>query len=274
MSEQSLESAGGALEQDQLRARKYRAPRTVMALILREMSTTYGRSPGGYLWAIVDPVAGLLLMSLVFSLAFQNPPLGNSFPLFYATGYLPFMMFNDIANKMATSINFSRSLLAYPAVTFVDALVARLLLAFLTHMMVAYIIFTVLIFVLGARSQLDLPNVLLGMTCMTALAVGIGTLNCYLMTTFPVWERTWQILTRPLFLISGIFFTYADLPRVAQEVVWYNPLIHAVGITRSGFYAAYKADYVSLTFIFAVAITTMTLGMLLLWRNYRTLLEH
>ncbi|MBN7787210.1 ABC transporter permease [Ponticoccus gilvus] len=274
MSEQSLKSAGGPLEQDRLRARKYRGPRTVMALILREMSTSYGRSPGGYLWAIVDPVAGLLLMSLIFSVAFRNPPLGNSFPLFYATGFLPFMMFNSIANKMATSINFSRNLLAYPAVTFVDALVARLILAFLTHMMVFYIIFSVLIFVLGARSQLDLPNILLGMTCITALAVGIGTLNCYLMTTFPIWERAWQILTRPLFLISGIFFMYGDLPKVAQEVVWYNPLIHAVGLTRSGFYAAYKADYVSLVFIFAVAVTTMTLGMLLLWRNYRTLLEH
>ena len=27
------------------------------------MGTTYGRSPGGYLWAILEPVAGIALLS-------------------------------------------------------------------------------------------------------------------------------------------------------------------------------------------------------------------
>ena len=129
------------LRQDALRARKFRTSRTIAALILREMSTTFGRSPGGYLWAILDPVAGLLLLSFVFSLAFAGPPLGTSFGLFYATGYLPFVMFNEIANKMATSINFSKPLLAYPAVTLLDALIARFSLAILTNIMVGYIIY-------------------------------------------------------------------------------------------------------------------------------------
>jgi hypothetical protein len=47
--------------------------RTITALILREMATTYGRSPGGYLWAVLEPVAGVALLSLVFSLALRNP---------------------------------------------------------------------------------------------------------------------------------------------------------------------------------------------------------
>ena len=273
MSDQPQQPVFVPLEQDNLRARKFRTSRTILALILREMSTTHGRSPGGYLWAIVDPVAGLFLLSLVFSVAFRNPPIGTSFPLFYATGFLPFVMFNDIANKMAVSINFSRSLLAYPAVTFVDALIARFLLTLLTHLMVAYIIFTTLIFVFGARSQIDLPHILLGYSCAASLAIGIGTLNCYLMTAFSVWERTWQILTRPLFIISGIFFIYSDLPKVAQDVLWYNPLIHIVGVMRAGFYASYKSDYVSLLFVFGIAITTFTFGLLLLWRNHRNLLE-
>lgn len=271
-----LTEQGGAkrLRQDALRARSFRTPRTIMALILREMSTTHGRSPGGYLWAIVDPVAGLLVLSAVFALAFASPPLGNSFPLFYASGFLPFMMFNEIANKMATSINFSRPLLAYPAVTFLDALIARFLLALLTHMMVAYIIFTTLIFVLGARAQIDLPYILLGIISTAALGIGIGTLNCFLMTSFAVWERTWQILTRPLFIISGIFFMFGDLPKVAQDILWYNPLIHVIGLMRSGFYAAYKDDYISLLYVWGIAVSTFTFGLLLLWRNHRRLLEN
>ena len=33
--------------------------RTITALILREMATTYGRSPGGYVWAIRGAQLGL-----------------------------------------------------------------------------------------------------------------------------------------------------------------------------------------------------------------------
>ena len=48
--------------------------RTVLALMLREMATTYGRSAGGYLWAILDPVLGIALLSVLFSLALRHPP--------------------------------------------------------------------------------------------------------------------------------------------------------------------------------------------------------
>ena len=33
--------------------RRFATARTIMALILREMSTRYGRTPGGYLWTVV-----------------------------------------------------------------------------------------------------------------------------------------------------------------------------------------------------------------------------
>lgn len=265
---------GGGLVRDGLRARRFRTSRTVVALMLREMATTYGRSPGGYLWAVVEPILGLAVLTFVFSLMLRSPPVGNSFPLFYATGMLPFLMFNSIANKMATAINFSRPLLAYPAVTLVDALAARFILNALTHLMVAYIVFTGLIAIIGARAELDLPAILLAFAMASVLGIGVGTLNCYLMTAFPVWERAWQIATRPLFIISGIFFTYDSLPRMVQDILWYNPLMHVTGAMRAGFYATYRADYVSLPFVLSVAGLTFVMGLLLLWRHHRELLEN
>ncbi|MDZ4136243.1 MAG: ABC transporter permease [Paracoccaceae bacterium] len=257
-----------------LPARNLRTLRTVTALMLREMATSYGRSPGGYLWAILDPVAALALMSVIFAAAFSAPALGISFPLFYATGYLPFMMFNDVANKMATSILFSRPLMAYPAVTFVDALAARFLLNVLTHLMVAYLVFSGILLVFETRAALNLPAILLSLGMTAMLGIGIGTLNCYLMTAFPVWERAWQIATRPLFLISGVFFTYDGLPPMGQDILWYNPLIHVIGMMRHGFYPTYHAPYVSVGFVAAVAMLTGLAGLLLLWRHHRTLLEN
>ncbi|MGR3545779.1 MAG: ABC transporter permease, partial [Roseovarius sp.] len=110
---------------------------TVVALMLREMSSTYGRSSLGYLWAILEPVAGIFLLTFIFSLAFQSPSLGTSFPLFFATGILPFMAYMDISNKMSVALRYSKQLLFYPGVTYTDALIARFLLNAMTSIMIA-----------------------------------------------------------------------------------------------------------------------------------------
>ncbi|WP_376875113.1 ABC transporter permease [Albirhodobacter sp. R86504] len=262
------------LEQDGMRARKYRTFRTVFALVMREMSTTYGRSPGGYLWAVLEPVLALTVLTYVFSFVMRTPPLGTSFALFYATGYLPFMMFNDIANKTATALNYSRPLLQYPAVTFVDALLARAFLHLITHVLVAYIVFIGMTLILDLRLSPDYPAIATAYFLGGIIGFGVGCFNCYLMTSIPVWERIWQIITRPLLLISGLFLPFDSMPALAQDILWWNPLIHVVGFLRKGIYApAYEGSYLSLAYPILLSLGLAALGLLLLWRNHQRLLE-
>ncbi len=255
-------------------SRRLRTPRAVLALILREMVTTYGRSPGGYLWAVLDPVAAIALLSVIFAQVFHAPALGTSFPLFYATGYLPFMMFNDVANKTGATIRFSRPLLQYPAVTFLDAVLARFVLNGLTHVVVFFIVVAGLWLSMDAIIALDLPAIAIAMAMALSLALGVGTLNCYLMAAFPLWERIWQIVTRPLFIVSGIFFLYDSLPEHIRNIMWLNPLTHVIGEMRRGFYPTYDAAYVSHVYVFAIALLTFTIGLALLFRYHRDLLNN
>ena len=78
---------------------------------------------------------------------------------------------------------------------------------------------------------------------------------------------------RPLFIISGVFFLFSDLPALARDVLWYNPLIHTIGLMRVGFFATYKGDYISVIYVLVIASVTFVLGLLLLWRNHRRLME-
>lgn len=262
------------LEQDGMRARKFRTGRTIFALLMREMSTSYGRSPGGYAWAILEPVLALSVLSTLFSVVMNSPAIGDSFPLFYATGYLPFMLFNDVANKTATSLNHSRPLLKYPAVTFIDALLARALLHLLTHTLVGYIVFFGMVIFLDLRISPDYTQIAIAYLIGGLLGFSVGCFNCYLMMSFPVWERIWQILTRPLIFISGMFLPYDKMPSFAQDILWWNPLIHVVGFLRKGIYApGYTGDYLSAIFPVVTALTLLVLGILLLWRNHQSLLE-
>ncbi|MGM2810355.1 hypothetical protein, partial [Bacillus cereus group sp. Bce027] len=52
--------------------------RTVFALMLREMATTYGSFAGGYIWSILEPVLGIAMLAILFSMAMRSPPIGDN----------------------------------------------------------------------------------------------------------------------------------------------------------------------------------------------------
>lgn len=262
---------GGPIDQtsahQMLLPRPSRTLRSAAALVLREMATTYGRSPGGYLWAVLEPLAAIALLSFAFSLAFHAPSLGVSFPLFYATGYLPFMLFHDVSSKTAQSIRFSRPLLSFNAVTWLDALLARFLLNLFTHLVVGALVLGAMLLLFETRATPDLAILMRAVVVAAFLAFGIGTLNAFLFLAFPAWERVWTIMTRPLFIISGVFFLYEDVPAEVRDILWFNPLFHVTGDMRRAFYMTYDASYVSPSFTLFVAVCILLLGMLLLARH-------
>lgn len=253
--------------------RSFPAPRAIAALILREMSTRYGRSPGGYLWAVLEPLGGIIILSIGFSLLLRTPSLGNSFLLFYTSGYLPFVLYANLSRVVSRSIDFSKALLRYPAVTWIDAMLARFVLNALTGLLVTYILLTAILAVLDTRTTIDMGPLVGALAMAILTGLGVGALNCVLMGLFSVWEQIWSIATRPLFIISGVIFLYEDLPGTAQAILWWNPLMHVTGLMRRGIYPTYEADYVSPVFVCGTALTCLALGLLLMGRHHRTLLN-
>lgn len=254
--------------------RSFATFRSVAALMLREMSTQYGRNPGGYVWALLEPLGSIVMMSLGFSLIIREPPLGTSFLLFYATGTMPFGLFSSISNTTGRSLQFSRPLLSYPAVTWADAIVARFLLNCLTEISVAAILLTAIILWTDAASVINLWPVLESTALAALLGLGVGCMNATIGGLYPTWLMVWSILTRPLIIASGVIFLYSDLPRAAQDILWYNPLVHVIGMMRSGFYPMYHADYANPVYVLSIALPLIALGLLLLRRYHKDILSN
>lgn len=252
---------------------RFKMGRIVIALMLREISTRYGRSPGGYLWVIAEPMAGIALLSFIFSITLPAPAIGTNFPLFYASGFLPFTLYMDLSGNVARSVAFSRPFLQYPPVTYIDAMIARIVLNFITQIVVCALIFIGINLFYGLHTVWNIPLLLKGAVLTGLFGVGVGVMNCYLFLEFPVWERAWSILMRPLFLISGVFYLYSMMPLSAQNVLWYNPLVHCVALVRRGIYGTYDASYASPTYVLIVSALLIFFGLLLLRRHHLRLLE-
>ncbi|MGB0900092.1 ABC transporter permease [Halocynthiibacter sp.] len=242
-------------------------------MILREMSARYGRSPGGYVWAVLEPVGIILILAWGFSLLVRAPALGTSFMLFYATGYLPFSVYQSTSGLVSQALQYSRPLLAYPGVTWIDTILARFFLNLLTVSMVTWIILTGIWWFGETKSIVTIEPILLTMVLSAFLGLSIGSLNCFLSGMFPIWRQLWSIFTRPLFLASGIFYTYEILPYEAQSILWFNPLIHITALMRKGFYPTYDPHFMSLTYVTIWILVPMTAGVLFLRKHHRDFLN-
>ncbi|MEM0937179.1 MAG: ABC transporter permease [Pseudomonadota bacterium] len=255
--------------------RRFKTPRTIGALILREMQTSYGRSPGGYLWALLEPIGGIALLTFILSTGFRvrEPALGTNFPLFLATGTLMLSLILSIAGRVASSLESNRPLLFYPGVRFTDTIIAGFVLTLLTQVLVLYILLFGIHILFDLSSILDLGAIFSAVALGAFLGLGIGTLNCFLIEVFPLYQRIWNVLTRPLFLVSCVMFTFEQIPRQFQDAAWWNPIIHVVGIMRRGFYPSYDASYASPLYLGLLSAITLFFGLLFLNRFHRDFLN-
>ena len=136
----------------------------------------------------------------------------------------------------------------------------------LTGLLVSCIILTGILALVDSRILLDFTPVIVAYCLAILTGVGVGLLNCVISGIFPIWTTIWGVVTRPLFIASGVILIYEDMPPVAQDILWYNPLMHITGIMRTGFYPMYSPQYISVTYVLTVALVLIALGVMLMRR--------
>lgn len=247
--------------------------RNIVALMLREMSSRYGRNPGGYIWAFLEPLGAILVLSIGFSLLFRNPSLGNNFMVFYASGYIPFSLYQQVSLHVSRSIDFSRPLLRYPIVRWIDAVAARFILNAITAVFVGYSILWIIIIIQDVHVVVRIVPLVMSIALALFMGFGIGVLNCALIGLWPTWAIVWSIITRPLFILSGIIAIYDSVPRVAQEILIWNPLIHVVGLGHVAIFPTYNPNFISVLYVMIWGTVTSILGLILLTRYNRDIIS-
>ena len=216
----------------------------VIALILRETRTRFGRNRLGYLWAVVEPVIVTLTFYAVLVVSKRELPPGMGTFGFVATGVLPYTLFSNSINRVAEAVNGNKPLLYYPQVRPLDLVIARSTLEAAT-------LIAVFILVMGGEAlvaqRLEIHDPLLvisGMAAASALGTGFGLVFCGLGQISSVVDRARGFLMRPLFWVSGIFFAAEMLPESTRNEFLWNPMLHVTEMTRAGWFESYEATYV------------------------------
>jgi capsular polysaccharide transport system permease protein len=236
--------------------------RVIHALIIRETRTRFGDSKLGYGWALLEPIAHILTLSLVFAVLMRGrPPIGEEFFIFYYTGIIPYHMFVHTSSSMTYAIAGNGSLLQLPLVGTFDVLMARGLLELLTDTLVAVVLLAGFgALGLGALPQ-DFAGVSTSLLVMWLLGCGCGFLNAVINAFAKSWDKIWAQLTRLLYFCSGIFYVPGMMPDWIRDILAWNPVLHAVDWFRSSFFREYEPHWLDRSYLLTFAIVTLLAGL-------------
>jgi len=235
----------------------------VFAVAMRETRTRFGASQLGYLWAMIEPTLVILTFYIVFQIAHRAVPPGMDLFSFIATGVVPYTLFSSSVVRVSEAINANKALLYYPQVQPLDLVLARAVLEAATFVAVFLVL-------MGGHAlftqhlELESPLVVIaGFAMASMLGTGLGLILCSLGEYSTAVDRARGPLLRPLFWISGIFFTAETLSPQARHALLYNPILHATELVRSGWFHSYDAHHVDMGYVVAWIGGLLLLGLLL-----------
>lgn len=211
----------------------------IFALFVRELKTRFGHFKGGFVWMLIEPLAHIIIMSLIFSYLRDRHLPGIDFPVFMVSGIVPFLLFKNVAIRVMDGVTSNRALFSFRQVKPMDAFLARTLLDSLLSLTVFAILLTGMSWI-----GLDVPfkdpiTVLFVYVCLMFGGLGLGMIFCVTTYYMPESKAFIRMLFLPLYLLSGVIYPISRIPHQYHDWLLWNPVLHAVETLRGAFFANY-----------------------------------
>lgn len=236
--------------------------RVITALTLRETRSRYGNRKLGFFWAFFEPLAHVAVFIAIFSSMSRTSPIGDNVGLFILTGIMPFQLFSNTVTNIMNGLGTNKSLLGYPQVMPLDIVISRVLIEFVS-ISVVFIFCVALAYYLGIEIKIDSFLQLVAATALVVLlAAGVGMINVAIMHSMPSYSNIYAALSRPLYFMSGIFFTMDFLSPEVLFYLAYNPLLNMVEWFRSGFYTSFNSSLYDVEYTISVTLIIFLIGMI------------
>jgi capsular polysaccharide transport system permease protein len=214
-------------------------------LLLREMKTRFGEHHWGYAWALIGPAMWVGTFIVLYFLLGRLAPPGMSVVAFLVTGIITFQLFRETSTQSLHAISGNKGLLFYPQVRPLDLVVARALLEGATHLVVFALLMSGAALFEGKLRIAGALTTLMGLGLALGLGVGFGLVLCGLSTFSSTVERLHGPLMRPLFWLSAVFYPVEFVPTTFQNLLLWNPVVHAIELVRTGWFPGYHSRHIN-----------------------------
>lgn len=232
-------------------------------LVSREMKLRYKRSALGVAWSLLNPLAQLIVINLVFSIIL--PLKIQNYPVFLFTGLLAWNWFQASLSAATGSIVDNRDLIQQPGFPAAVLPVASIVTHFI-HYLLAIPVLLIFLLLSGIHLQARLGLLPLVFSVQFLFTLGLA----YPLAAFQVIFRDIQYLVNIAlllgFYISPIFYDPNLLDPRLQAYFRFNPIVVLLNSYRSILLEGQIPPYWGLMEVLGVSLALLWLGFRLFQR--------
>ena len=208
--------------------------RVIWALILREMTTRYGRENIGFLWIIGEPI--LFCGGVAIAWTTMRPAHEHGLPVtaIVITGYIPLTMWRHCIGRAVKAYESNGSLLFHRQVTPLDIITARSALEVAGTVMAGLIVAIIAVMVGFMDPPKDIGLVLLGLTYQALFCYACALLIATLSEMSDVMEKFVGVISYLAIPFSGAFTMVDWVPKHFQFILLWSPSVNNVEMIRGG----------------------------------------
>lgn len=229
--------------------------RVIHALLMREILTRFGRHNIGFLWLFVEPMLFTLGVTALWTAT--KALHGSDLPIaaFALTGYSCVLLWRNMPARCIGAVEPNLSLMYHRNVKVIDIFIARLLLEG-GGATISFCLLSVTFISIGMIDPPeDVLEVFAGWMLLAWFGMALALLLGALSYEHEIVDKLWHPASYLLFPLSGAAFLVDSLPKAAQDVVLYLPMVHGTEMVREGYFgshitARYDVAYIALFTLF------------------------
>ncbi|NMN03191.1 MULTISPECIES: ABC transporter permease [unclassified Novosphingobium] len=245
--------------------------RVIGALMLREITTRFGRENIGFLWIMGEPLLFAILVGIMWSLLHGSKEHGVSVMAFVVSGYIPLTMFRHAVSKSIALFVANNSLMYHRQIGIYDFIFVRFLIEMIGSMM-AYLFVGLVLFILDYFPMpADFGLLIFGWLLYSFITLSLCLIIAPLSEMSEVLEKFMPVVTYIMIPFSGTFNMASWLSPEVREVLLYSPFVTAMELMRAGLFGDLVTPYYNMPVAIGAPIVFTVIGFALCRRIRRHL---
>lgn len=240
--------------------------RVMAALVIREISTRYGRENIGFLWIIGEPILFVAGVTIVWSAMRPALEHGLPMPAIVLTGYVPLTMWRHCLGRSVKAYEANGALMFHRQVTPLDIITARCFLEIVGVIMAAAIVLAGGILIGAMAWPVDWGLIYAGVLYQAGFSYATGLLVASASEYSDLVERSVSILSYLSIPFSGAFTMVDWLVPSFQYILLWSPSVNNVEMIRAGMFGASAHAHFDLVYDTWMTAILIVVGLLLTLR--------
>lgn len=208
--------------------------RVIHALMIRELTTRFGRENIGFLWIMVEPLLFAGLVATIWRLTKGPEEHGVGIVAFVVTGYIPITLFRHGIARSIAVFTANGSLLYHRQIKIVDFIFARFAIEFFGSLMAYIFVATILVAFDEFPIPADIGLFIAGWMIYSLFCFSLCLVIAPLSEVSEIAEKFIPAIMYIMIPFSGLFTMSSWLTPQMRDFLMWSPFVNGMEMMRKG----------------------------------------